>query len=185
MQRQGLDDPLALSLGVVLREVAVVPWPSSVREAPDDQLEFDLFVIPRLPSHHVDQRLMYESQLAVKIYGLDSKLSQDGGQHLHNLHNDASIRVNKYVQKAGSVVTGDWNIIGINTGSVEASSIPEQTKVTINIRNEEGQVTSFPDWRDVLEVDMMTEVTIVVAIDETVMAVDEIMVMAAEIEADR
>ena len=129
---------------------------SSVREAPDDQLEFDLFVIPRLPSHHVDQRLMYESQLAVKIYGLDSKLSQDGGQHLHNLHNDASIKVNQYVQKAGSVVTGDWNIIGINTGSVEASSIPEQTKVTINIRNEEGHVTSFPDWRDVLEVDMMT-----------------------------
>ena len=32
---------------------------------------------------------------------------------------------------------------------------------------------------------MVGEVTIVVAIDETVMAVDEIMVMAAEIEADR
>ena len=129
---------------------------SNVRTDGGGNLEFDLFVIPRLPGHQVDQRLRYESQIAVKIYELDRKISQDGGQYLYDLHDNATANVDLYLHNSGSVVTGDWTISRIDTGSVQADTIPGDTNVTLELRNDEDEMTTLTDWRDVLEVEMTT-----------------------------
>ena len=122
----------------------------SARATQDNSsVEFDLFVIPRLPRLEVDERLRYESQVAVKIYELDRKISRDGGRYLYNLHSKASANVALHLQQTGSEVTGDWSLQAVTAGTVEASSVPEETNLTINIRKEEN-VSSVSDWRDVL-----------------------------------
>ena len=117
-------------------------------------VEFELFVIPRLPRPQVDERLRYESQVAVKIYQLDSKISRDGGRYLYDLHSQASANVDLHLQQTGSEVTGDWSLHTVTAGTVEASSVPEETNLTINIRNEEEELSFLSDWRDVLEVNL-------------------------------
>ena len=117
-------------------------------------VEFDLFVIPRLPRHEVDERLRYESQLAVKIFELDRKISQDGGRYLYDLHADASANVDLYLKQSGSQVTGDWSLQTVTTGTVQASSVPEETKLSLNIRREGQELCAVPGWRDVLEVNL-------------------------------
>ena len=137
----------------------VTPVPNKMRllgcgaRATEDasSVEFDLFVIPRLPRLEVDERLRYESQVAVKIYQLDRKISQDGGRYLYDLHSRASANVDLHLQQTGSEVTGDWSLQTVTAGTVKASSVPEETNLTINIRMEE-KVSSVSDWRDVLEV---------------------------------
>ena len=92
---------------------------------------FNLFVIPTIPWHNIDNRFAYENELYPKLASYNDKYDRST---IQSKVDRVDKNMDKYLSKSGSKVTGKWKIDNFETGNVDAESLHPGAEVKLHIK---------------------------------------------------
>ena len=118
---------------------------------PSRDLSIQIFLFPEVPEFHLDHRLQKEAEIYPRLYSIpavDSTIIADVAT--------VTTELNKYVAKSGSIVSGAWNINSVKAAKMTAFDLPEDTMVTLKLKDNRSDLTTEEtiDFRRVFDLDL-------------------------------